>query len=145
VDVKTPRRPTGAGGGEERSHRLAVRATTHALFAGKVQRKVRNCVAQLAAAGSSLDRPKIAAIPAISAMRLDDQAPAQHPPPRSWHLRHWGIASIPLLCDSSQAPAPGGTASTTRTFFFGEAHLHYGCTGKFDTMNSPWRRRSPNW
>jgi catechol 2,3-dioxygenase-like lactoylglutathione lyase family enzyme len=41
----------------------------------------------LAAAGSSLDRPKIAAIPTVSAMRLDDQAPAQHPPRRFWHLR----------------------------------------------------------
>jgi hypothetical protein len=32
--------------------------TTHALLAGKVQHKVRNGVAQLAAAGSSLDRQK---------------------------------------------------------------------------------------
>jgi hypothetical protein len=33
-------------------------------LAGKVQRKVSNGVAGLAAAGSSLDRPKIAAVPA---------------------------------------------------------------------------------
>jgi hypothetical protein len=38
--------------------------TTHALLAGKVQRKVSNGVASLAAAESSLDRPKIAAVPA---------------------------------------------------------------------------------
>jgi hypothetical protein len=38
--------------------------TTHALLALKVQRKVSNGVASLAAAGSSLDRPKIAAVPA---------------------------------------------------------------------------------
>jgi hypothetical protein len=38
--------------------------TTHALLALKVQRKVSNGVAGLAAAGSSLDRPKIAAVPA---------------------------------------------------------------------------------
>jgi len=37
-------------------------------LAGKVQRKVSNGVAQLAAAGSSLDRHEIAAIPAISAI-----------------------------------------------------------------------------
>jgi hypothetical protein len=42
--------------------------TTHALFALKVQRKVSTGVAELAAAGSSLDRPNIAAIPAISAI-----------------------------------------------------------------------------
>jgi hypothetical protein len=82
TDAARPRRhhrnPAEAPGGrEERSHRLAVRcATTHALFAGKVQRKVRNCVAQLAAAGSFLDRPKIAAIPAISAMLAQQ---CQHP------------------------------------------------------------------
>src|SRR5262249_36311611 len=57
--TQTPRRPIGAGRGEERS-RLGLLSvtTTDALFAGKVQRKVRNGVAQLAA-GSSLDRPKI--------------------------------------------------------------------------------------
>src|SRR5205814_4487121 len=38
--------------------------TTDALFAGEVQRKVSNGVAGLAAAGSSLDRPAIAANPA---------------------------------------------------------------------------------
>jgi hypothetical protein len=36
--------------------------TTDALFAGKVQRKVSNGVAQLAAARSSLDRQKIAQV-----------------------------------------------------------------------------------
>jgi hypothetical protein len=57
--AKTPRRPIGAGGGEEssRSGSLSV-ITTHALFALKVQRKVSNGVAGLAAAGSSLDRQK---------------------------------------------------------------------------------------
>ena len=37
--------------------RLGVRDHTHALFAGKVQRKVRNGVADLAASASSLHRP----------------------------------------------------------------------------------------
>jgi hypothetical protein len=50
--------------------------TTHALLALKVQRKVSNGVAGLAAAGSSLDRPKIAAIPPLSAI---DQRPRKHP------------------------------------------------------------------
>jgi hypothetical protein len=40
--------------------------TTHALLAGKVQRKVRDGVAQFRH-GSSPDRPKIAAIPTVSA------------------------------------------------------------------------------
>jgi hypothetical protein len=39
-------------------------ATTDALFAGKVQRKVSNGIAGLAAAGSSRHRQKISAIPA---------------------------------------------------------------------------------
>jgi hypothetical protein len=43
------------------------------------QRKVSNGVAQLAAAGSSLERHEIAAIPAISAMRRDDNAGARTP------------------------------------------------------------------
>jgi hypothetical protein len=50
--------------------------TTHALFPLKVQRKVSNDAAGLAAAGSSLDRPKIAAIPPLSAI---DQRPRKHP------------------------------------------------------------------
>jgi len=41
-------------------------------LAGKVQRKVSNGVAQLAAAGSSLD-------PAISAISAIDQRPHKHP------------------------------------------------------------------
>jgi hypothetical protein len=44
----------------------------HTLVVAKVQRKVRNAVAQLAAAGSSLDRPATAAID-------------QHPCKTSWH------------------------------------------------------------
>src|SRR5260221_10927814 len=53
---------------------LGVRNHTHALFALKVQRKLSNGVAGFAAAGSSLDRQKIAGNPrAISAMQIDDQ------------------------------------------------------------------------
>jgi len=48
--------------------------TTDALFAGKVQRKVSNGVAALAAAGSSLDRAENRASPAISAIRLVTKA-----------------------------------------------------------------------
>jgi hypothetical protein len=62
--TQTPRRPTGAGGGEESSRSGSLSVTTDALFAGKVQCKVSNGVAGLAAAASSLDRPKIAGIPA---------------------------------------------------------------------------------
>ena len=51
------------GRGAKPSGLLSV-TTTHALLALKVQRKVSNGVASLAAAGSSLDRPKIAAVPA---------------------------------------------------------------------------------
>src|SRR5262249_26468855 len=51
------------GRGANPSGLLSVTAT-HALLALKVQRKVSNGVAGLAAAGSSLDRPKIAAVPA---------------------------------------------------------------------------------
>jgi hypothetical protein len=46
--------------------------TTDTLFALKVQRKLGNDVAGFAAGGSSLDRHKIAAIRAISAI---DQRP----------------------------------------------------------------------
>jgi hypothetical protein len=75
--------PRGAGGGEEQTGQASLSAiTTHALFALKVHRKVSNGVAQLAAAGSSLDRPQTAAIPAISAM---DQRPAQASLLRPWH------------------------------------------------------------
>jgi hypothetical protein len=49
---------------------------TDTLFALKVQRKESNGVAGLAAAASSLDRHKIAAIRAISAI---DQRPPQEP------------------------------------------------------------------
>ncbi len=48
--------------------------TTDARFAGKVQRKVSNGIAGLAAAGSSRHRQKIAAIPASASIL-----------PRSWH------------------------------------------------------------
>jgi hypothetical protein len=47
--------------------------TTHAPLAEKVQRKVRNGVAQLAAAGSSWIGRNLS----ISAMRPDDRAPAR--------------------------------------------------------------------
>ena len=69
--------------------------TTDALFAGIVQRKVSNGIAGLAAAGSSLDRHKIAAIPAISAI---DQTPRKHPCLRSW--------------DEARAASPSGAAQT---------------------------------
>jgi hypothetical protein len=60
-----PPKPRGgpralAGRGASRSGSLSV-TTTHAPFALKAQRKVSNGVAGLAAAGSSLDRQKIAA------------------------------------------------------------------------------------
>src|SRR5205807_8977311 len=55
--TQPPRRPIGAGGGEELSRSGSVPViTTHALFALKVQRKLSNGVAGLATAGSSLDR-----------------------------------------------------------------------------------------
>src|SRR5215813_6945620 len=68
------------GRGAKPSGLLSV-TTTHALLALKVQRKVSNGVAGLAAAGSSLDRPKIAAVPALS----DRPTPAQASLLRSWH------------------------------------------------------------
>src|SRR5262245_11130559 len=64
------------GRGAKPSGLLSV-TTTHALLALKVQRKVSNGVAGLAAAGSSLDRPKIAAIPTLSAI---DRPPRKHRP-----------------------------------------------------------------
>jgi hypothetical protein len=59
--------------------RIAARSAeqiepTDALLAGKVQRKVSNGIAGLAAAGSSRHRQKIAAIPASASIL-----------PRSWH------------------------------------------------------------
>src|SRR5438094_7383994 len=63
--TQTPRRPIGAGGGEELSRSGSVPViTTHALFARKVQRKLSNGVAGFSPGGSSLD--EIAAILAIS-------------------------------------------------------------------------------
>jgi hypothetical protein len=51
--------PGALAGGEEQAGQASLPvATTHALFAVKVQRKVSNGVAGLAAAGSSLDRQK---------------------------------------------------------------------------------------
>jgi hypothetical protein len=67
--TQTPRRPTRRwrGRGAQPSGLLSV-ATTDALFAGKVQRKVSNGVAQLAAARSSLEArgPKLR-IPNVAA------------------------------------------------------------------------------
>jgi hypothetical protein len=60
---------------------MTASATTHALFAVKVQRKVSNGVAGLAAAGSSLDRQKSRQLPAFS----DRPTPAQASLPTSWH------------------------------------------------------------
>jgi hypothetical protein len=48
----------------------------------------------LAAAGSSLDRHKIAAIPAISAMQLDDHWPRKNPElriPTAQLKREWSL------------------------------------------------------
>jgi hypothetical protein len=59
---------------ESRLYKIA-----HCKRMSMVQRKVSNGVAGLAAAGSSLDRNKIAAIPAISAMQLDDHWPRKNP------------------------------------------------------------------
>src|SRR5213078_4961085 len=72
--TQTPRRPIGAGGarGASRSGSMSL-ITTHALFAPKVQRKVRNGIAGLAAGGASLDRQKPRPIRAFSAMPLDGQ------------------------------------------------------------------------
>jgi hypothetical protein len=53
-------------------HRDAsAEVTTHALFALKVQRKVRNGVAGLAAGGASSDRKKSRANSCLTAMPLD--------------------------------------------------------------------------
>jgi hypothetical protein len=49
--------------------------TTHALFVLKVQRKVSNGVAGLAAGGASSDRQKSRPIRALQAMPLDSQRP----------------------------------------------------------------------
>ena len=78
--TQTPRRPIGAGGERGASGRLGVRDhhTTHALFALKVQRKVSNGVAGLAAGGSSLDRQKSRPIRALQPCRSMAQRWAQN-------------------------------------------------------------------
>src|SRR6266566_7449000 len=67
-----PAEAIGAGGakGASRSGLVSV-ITTHALFALKVQRKVSNGIAGLAAGGSSLDRQKSRANSCLTAMPLD--------------------------------------------------------------------------
>ena len=60
------------GRGASRSGSVSV-ITTHALFAPKVQRKVSNGVAGLAAGGASLDRQKSRANSCLTAMPLDGQ------------------------------------------------------------------------
>ena len=72
--TQTPRRPIGAGGvrGASRSGSVSV-ITTHALFARKVQRKLRNGVAGFAAGGSSSDRKRSRPIRAFSATPRDGQ------------------------------------------------------------------------
>jgi hypothetical protein len=68
--TQTPRRPFGAGGGRGASRSGSVSTTTtHALFALKVQRKVSNGVAGLAAGGASLDRKKSRPIRALQRCR----------------------------------------------------------------------------
>src|SRR6516162_4223894 len=76
--TQTPRRPIGAGGvrGASRSG-LASVITTHALFARKVQRKLRNGVAGFAAGGSSSDRKRSRPIRAFSATPHDGQRPCR--------------------------------------------------------------------
>jgi hypothetical protein len=57
--TQTPRRPIGAGGARGASPSGSVSViTTHALFALKVQPKVSNGIAGLAADGASLDPQK---------------------------------------------------------------------------------------
>jgi hypothetical protein len=62
----------GGARGASRSGSVSV-ITTHALFALKVQRKVSNGIAGLAAAGASLDRQKSRANSCLTAMPLDGQ------------------------------------------------------------------------
>src|SRR5205807_6873135 len=72
--TQTPRRPIGAGGarGASRSGSMSL-ITTHALFARKVQRKLSNGIAGLAADGASLDPQKSQANSRLTAMPLDGQ------------------------------------------------------------------------
>src|SRR5215813_8673989 len=70
--VLTPRRPRGAGGGEEQAGEARCPSPPQTLFAGEVGREGHS-ITGLAAAGSSRHWQKIAAIPASAGI-----------PPRSW-------------------------------------------------------------
>src|SRR5207237_3975699 len=68
--TQTPRRPIGAGGARGASPSGSVSViTTHALFALKVQRKVSNGIAGLAADGASLDPQQRGPIRALQRCR----------------------------------------------------------------------------
>ena len=69
----TPRRPRGAGGGEEQAGEARCPSPPQTLFAGEVGREGHS-ITGLAAAGSSRHWQKIAAIPASAGIL-----------PRSWH------------------------------------------------------------
>jgi hypothetical protein len=78
-----PAEATGRWRGEpSEAISLALRAHTHALVALKVQHQVSNGVAQLAAAGSSLDPGNSCH---LRDAQLDDQRPRENALLRSWH------------------------------------------------------------
>jgi hypothetical protein len=102
-----PEAATGAGGAERSEPvRLGSVTTTHALFAMKVQRKLRNGVAGSSGAGSFLDRQNRGKFANLSdAMDLQNVraempaeiAPAAHPRPRSSNANGlcWRILAEP--------------------------------------------------
>src|SRR5215831_10867001 len=73
--------------GASRPDLLSV-TTTDALLAGKVQRKVSNAIAGLAAAGSSRHRQNIVAIPASASILLRLRRRSGEPSPGS-ELAPW--------------------------------------------------------
>jgi hypothetical protein len=94
--------------------------TTHALFALKVQRKVRNGVAGLAARGASSDRKKSRANSCLTAMPLDGQhrrttlaedpgstRPERHFPSGAAQTRARSVARIRLDPRKSVRPFKG--------------------------------------
>ena len=110
--TQTPRRPIGAGGvrGASRSG-LASVITTHALFARKVQRKLRNGVAGFAAGGSSSDRKRSRPIPCLLATPRDGQRPcrtlAEHPG------RTQPRTAYPPCCSSNASGLRGRNSAPT--------------------------------
>src|SRR5262244_1252106 len=101
--TQTPRRPIGAGGvrGASRSGSASV-ITTHALFARKVQRKLSNGVAGLAAGGSSSDRKRSRPIRGFSAT------------PQMANVRAERLLKIPAE-PSPELRSPGAAAQTRVT------------------------------